>query len=150
VNTRAYRTHANYANGRINGWVSSQELMLQSSDTAQLTSLVGELQERLLVRAMTFNVSKAMRKKIEDELIGEAMEAFRRRAELVRKHMEDRSYRIVEVHVNTSFAGRYRPMVEADTSRMRAAASAVAQPAVQSGNRDIQVSVSGSVEFQLP
>ncbi len=101
--------------GSIRLWRGSQELVLESSDASALTGLVGELQERLQVQSFGFSVSPERRRKVEEELVVEALEAFQARAELVRKTFGASGYRLVEVHVGTGGGGPppVRPMMRA-------------------------------------
>lgn len=142
--TRSYSTYPMYKDGLIRGWRVRQELQLKSQDFTQLTELLGGLQDRLQILQMGFSPTPETRYKHQNELISEAMERFRERAGLIRKHMDDRDYRIVEINVNTSGFG-YRPlrMAEMETAKMDRST----MPAVEAGTSEVTVTVSGSVQF---
>ncbi len=143
VSTRAYQTYPDYRDGRVIGWRVSQEIIIKSENMAALGELVGELQERLQVRNMQFSASKKSRDTIEDELIDEAMEAFEHRAGIIKKHMGDQDYRVVNIHVNSN--NQVQPMMR---NRHRAMAMEMADaPAVEAGTSTVTVSVSGSIQF---
>lgn len=147
--TRGYTTSPIYgkatgSNSRIiSGWRVSQQLQLKTLEFPVLTELLGTLQQRLQIAQMGFSPTSDTRKKHQNELISEAMEAFKERVAIVQKGMDGRDYRIVELNVNTSGFG-YRPMAMADmaVSRMESAA-----PAVEGGTTEVTVTVSGSVQF---
>jgi len=131
--------------GSVRHWRGSQELVLESGDASALTGLVGELQERLQVQSLGFSVSPDRRRKIEEELVVEALEAFQARADLVRKTFGASSYRLVEVHVGTGGGGPppVRPMM-----RTMAADAEMMPPAVEGGTSEITASANGTIELQ--
>ncbi|NNE37891.1 MAG: SIMPL domain-containing protein [Gammaproteobacteria bacterium] len=147
INTRSYQTFPIYKNRLIVGWRATQELLLKSTDITELTDLVGELQERLQVRNMQFSPTRETRVRIENELISEAMEAFRQRADIIKQHMDEDEYRIVNLHVNTGNSG---PVMYRDAMVSRAATMDMAMemaPAVEAGTSKVIVTVSGSIQF---
>lgn len=141
--TRSYSTYPMYKDGLIRGWRARQELQLRSQEFAQLTELLGGLQDRLQIVQMGFGTTPETRRKHQNELISEAMEQFRERVAIIRKNMDDKDYRIVELNVNTSGFG-YRPMAVADMAMSKMERSA---PAVEGGTSEVTVTVSGSVQF---
>ena len=145
VKTRSYQTHPVYRDRTIVGWRASQELYLQSTDIPALTGLVGKLQERLQVRQMNFSPTRESRVRIENELIEEAMVAFRQRAGILKAHMDGKDYRVVNLHVNTGQSGPipYREMM---MSKSMAEDAAMA-PAVEAGTSKVIVTVTGSIQF---
>jgi predicted secreted protein len=145
ISTRSYQTYPLYRDKTIVGWRASQELQLKSVKISELTELVGKLQEKLQVRHMSFSPTRETRVKVENDLISEAMTAFRQRAEIIKGHMDNKNYRIVNIHVNTGQSGpiMYR---EAMMSTRAVMEDAVA-PAVEAGTSKVVVTVSGSVQF---
>ena len=144
VRTGSYRTYPVYNKEKIQRWRATQELILEGADFTELGSLIGQLQERLQVASINFSVSPARRAAVEDELIAQALDAFKQRAELVRKQLAAKGYRIVDVSINTG-GGQPVPIM------MRAAAmeaASVAPPAVEAGTSTLTVSVSGVIELQ--
>lgn len=144
IRSGSYRTYPVYNKEKIQRWRATQELLLDSSDFAELGNLIGQLQERLQVTSLNFSVSPARRAAVEDELIAQALDAFKQRAELVRKQLAAKGYRIVDVSINTG-GGQPVPIM------MRAAAmeaASVAPPALEAGTSIVTVSVGGVVELQ--
>jgi predicted secreted protein len=140
--TGSYRTFPLYDDRLIVGWRATQELELTSTSMARLTELTGRLQERLQVRDMQFRPTKATRDRFQEELMAEALAAFKRRAEIVSNHMPSRDYRIVELHVNAS-GGPQPVMYERAMMKMDAGGA----PAVEAGTSLLIVTVSGNVQF---
>ncbi len=141
--TLSYNTYPVYDKRTVVAWRATQQLELKSTNITALSEFVGDLQERLQVKNMSFSPTKETRKRYEDELIEEAMIAFKQRVELIKKHMDNKNVRIVNLHVNTG--GGYPGPVYAE-NRMLAMSSKSA-PAVEAGTSNITVTVSGSVQF---
>ena len=143
--TKGYRTWPLYdADNEITGWHAIQEIELAGSKMEELSGLVGKLQEKMQVREMSFSPTDATRRKIENELILEAMQAFRERIEIVRKMMDDKNYRIINLTINTD--GQPPPVFyeRALAASVKAESS---PPAVQAGTSRLIVTLNGSVQF---
>ncbi len=143
VRTGSYRTYPVYNKEKIQRWRATQELWLEGSDFAELGSLIGQLQERLQITSFIFSVSSARRAAVEDELIAQALDAFKQRAELVRKQLAAKGYRIVDVSINAG-GGQPVPMMRG----LAMEAASVAPPALEAGTSTLTVSVGGVVELQ--
>lgn len=141
--TGDYRTYPVYNKEKIQRWRATQELWLEGSDFAELGSLIGQLQERMQVTSISFSVSPARRAAVEDELITQALDAFKQRAELVRKQLAAKGYRIVDVSLNSG-GGQPVPMMRG----LAMEAASVAPPALEAGTSTVTVSVGGTIELQ--
>lgn len=142
--TTNYQTYPVYDKNKIRRWRGTQELRLEGTDFTELGSLVGQLQERLQVTSINFSLSPAQRAAAEDEMITQALEAFKQRAELVRKQLAAKGYRIVDVFIDT---GGAQPVMRR-AAAMDAAAEAVAPPALQGGTSILTVNVRAIIELQ--
>jgi predicted secreted protein len=139
-----YNTHPVYDDGKLRRWRASQELLLEGADTDAMTALVGTLQSRLQLQSFQFSVSDATRKKVQEELVVEALAAFQARAEVVRKSLGASGYAIDEISVDT---GDYAPPIihqRFETMKMDAATA----PAVEAGSSRVAVSVQGSIALE--
>lgn len=146
VKTGSYQTYPIYRNRLIVGWRASQELVLKSIEITSLTELVGDLQERLQVRQMNFSPTRETRERVENDLISEAMESFKQRAEIVGRHMDNDSYRIVNLNIDTGQSGPV--MYQAAMARSAVMDSSMEMaPAVEAGTSKVVVTVSGSIQF---
>ncbi len=145
VRTTNYQTYPVYDKSKIRRWRGTQELVLEGSDFTALSNLIGQLQERLQVTTINFSLSPMQRAAAEDELITQALEAFKQRAELVRKQLAAKGYRIVDVFIDT---GAAQPMPIVRRAGAMAAAEVVAPPAVQGGASTLTVTVRGVIELQ--
>ena len=142
TSTGNYTIHTAYQKSVFQHWVGQQSLILESSDIEALSTLIGHLQTRLQMKTVQFIVSPELRKNSEDKLISDALSAFKARALLIQKNMSAKSYKLVNVSVNTTPAG-YTPvmMTEMRTSSM------MPSPAMKSGTTELKVTVSGTIEL---
>lgn len=144
VKSGGYHTSPVYEKGTIRRWRASQDLILEGSDVAMVSGLIGKLQERLALRSISFTVSPARRRAIEDELIKEALAAFKARAEIVRTSLDARGWEIVRLSINTrGGAPPIRPAYA--EAQMRAS---VAPPALEAGSSTLSLSVNGTIELE--
>jgi predicted secreted protein len=141
VRSGSYQTSPLYKDGRIEGWRVSQELRLESGDFAAAARLIGRLQQTLVVRGMSLELSPDTRRAAEDSLINEAIAAFHGRAGVVRQAMKTAGYRVRSLDIQTS-GGFPRPFA------MARAAPAAAGPALEPGNSQVTVIVSGSIQLR--
>lgn len=147
VESGGYSTYPIHQDGKLRRWRASQDLVLESADIDAITTLVGELQSELQLRTIGFSISPERRRSVEDELIAEALAAFKERAEIVRKNLGARSYELVQVSINTS--GGQPPMhhrVEMDSGVM--SASRVAAPALEGGSSRMAVHIGATIELE--
>lgn len=147
VGTGSYRTYPVYKDNALQGWRAEQSLELEGRDSRALSRLVGELQSRLQVNGMSFSVSDEKRTAVENRLISQALDAFKARATIVVGNLKASGYRIVDINIGTASK---RPPVPYPVRAMAAPMSAESRVAAESGESDISVSVSGTIELTLP
>ena len=123
---------------------TSARTMIRTTVIPGLTALVGDLQQRLQVAQMRFTASKSLRDQHRDELTDEAMNAFRQRAETLRKHMGDAPFRIVELEI---LDGAQMPRVARSDFAMASAQADAPPPAVDAGTSKMTVTVTGTVQY---
>ena len=140
VRTGSYSTQPVHEDGRIRRWRARQELRLAGEDVDEVSALVGELQSRLVLESFRFHVSDTRRRRVEDELIEEALAAFRERADLVHRSLDFTAWRIDEISIETGQG--VVPMRRMAESRVAAA------PAVEAGTSRIQLTVRGTIVLE--
>ena len=128
------------------GWRGQQMLELESTDIESLSKLAGILQEKLKVKSMRFTVSDQQREAAENRLINAALNAFKERARIIRVNLEASGYRLVDVNVGTS---AQQPPIRYQ-ARMAMADAAESAVAVEGGESNIRVMVSGTIELVVP
>ena len=92
---------------------------------------------------MRFTVSDAHREAAENRLVEQALDAFKERARIVRVNLGAIGYRIVDINVGTSTA---HPPVRYQ-ARMATADVTESAVAVEGGESDIRVNISGTIEL---
>lgn len=142
--TKSYQTFPTYRKQVIISWRASQQIEIKGENIAELTELVGKLQEKLQVKQMSFNPTTENIVKFENELIEEAMQAFLARVEIVKKHMPAKNHRIINLNINT---GGYNPPVIYAQRNLMKSMEMASSPAVETGTSKVTVSVSGSVQY---
>jgi predicted secreted protein len=137
-----YSTFPIHEEGRLRRWNANQQLVLEGSDVAAMTALLGKLQTRLQLESFTFSVSEEQRNRVQQELVSEALAAFRARAALVAKGLDASGYSIDDVSIETGSQGHPMPRMEHSMMAMKDAA---APPAVEAGSSRVAVSVQGTI-----
>ena len=144
MQTLGYQTQPVYRNQRLDGWRVRQSLRLESIEPEQLAKMIEPLQERLRLQSVSYSISPKRQREAEDALLVDALAAFRARAELVRKELGAAAYRLVELRVDGGGGPQPMPRV-AMAMEMRAAST---PPALEPGTRDVQVTVTGTIELE--
>jgi predicted secreted protein len=147
VNTGSYQTWPITRKEVTTGWRGQQDLVLESGDTEALSRLVGQLQDKLQIKSMSFTVSDAKRAGVENRLIGAALDAFKDRAGIIGDNLKANGYRIVEISVNTTMQ---RPPLVRQARMATMSMEAGDAVAVEGGESDVSVSVNGTIELQIP
>ena len=147
--TLNYRTFPLYKEGKITSWRVEQGLRLESSSIAELASVTGELQSTLKVTEMKYRTSPDKRRKKENELIEDAIEAFEERATVVSAGLGKSNFRIIRIQIDAQGGQRYFPRQEVMATRAQLEQSSTA-PGVQAGNQVITVTANGEIEVFQP
>jgi len=142
--TGGYRTYPVYKNQLIDHWRATQELRIDSDNVDRITELVRVLQSRLQLQSVDFSISPALRERVENELIAEALGAFKDRAELVRENLGAGSYRIVHVGIGNGGTVPEPMQIRA----MAAMAESGLAPALEPGTSTVTVAVDGTLELR--
>lgn len=147
VSTGAYQTWPVTRKEVTSAWRGQQDLILESRVTEALSQLTGQLQEKLKIKSMSFSVSDEKRIAVENRLIDASLNAFKERARIVGDNLNARGYRIVDINVGTA---AQRPPVMYQARMASMAMEASDSVAVEGGESDVQVTVSGTIELQIP
>ena len=139
------QTYPVYANGNVlQGWRGRAEIRLESKDFEAASRLIGKLQAGMQLGNVVFSVSSEARRQAENELIAEAIAAFKLRADIVRRALAGRSYKIQRLNVSTGYSA---PPPRFGVARaMAAGAPEVAPPNLEGGVSMVTVTVGGAIE----
>lgn len=145
--TLDYRTNPVYNDRKIRAWQTRQSLRLESADNAALTRLLGQLQTRLAIESVGYEISPAVRRDVEQRLTAEAIEQFSARAGRIAQSFGRGGYRLVNLNINSQ--GGQRPPV-AFRGRAMSMQAEVADPSIAAGQQSIAVTLNGSIELSEP
>ena len=148
ASTGEYSTQPQYASTRIVGWRATQYLQLEGEDFGKVGALVSALQERLQVKGMQFQPTRATQLRVQEELTREALKAFSERARLIAASLNAKGYELVDVSVS---GGGVQPVYRARMGMvmMAEAADAPAPPvAVEGGTVTLTVSANGRIQLR--
>ena len=131
---------------QLQGWRGRSEIRLETRDFAAGSALIGKLQGFMQLAGVGFSVSPEARKTAENELVTEAIGAFRARAEIVQKAMAGKGFKIERINVS---GGQNSPPPRVMMSAARALADgAVTAPQAEGGASVLSVTVGGTIEVQ--
>lgn len=133
--------------GKITGWRGRAEVKLEGRDFREIGNLIGRLQQSMQLGGITFGVSPELRRQSQDELITEAIAAWRARGDLVRQSIGGRAVKIRRMSVTTGSGAGPRPMIAMRAADSSMTASAPA-PQFEAGTSQIQVNVQGTIEVE--
>lgn len=131
----------------IIAWRERGEILLESTDFASLSTLTGNLMGELNLGDMQFSLSPGSRRSTEDELIREAIEAFKARADIATRSLGGNGYKIVNLNLNSQFM---QPPIYRGAKMAMMADAESASPSVEGGQADVSVSADGVIEINLP
>lgn len=132
----------NDRNQKLTGWRGRAELRLDTRDFQAGAALIGRLQSTLQLSGMSFSVSAEARRAAENELITEAVAAFRIRADIVRQALGGRGYRVRNMAISSGGFTPPRPIM---ARAMSGSAQEVVAPQLEAGLSQVTVSVSGAI-----
>jgi predicted secreted protein len=136
----------NDRNGKVTGWRGRSEIRLESKDTRAMAALVGRLQATMQLSGVSFSVSPELRRQVENELINEAVAAFKSRADIATRAIGGRSFKIRRIGLNT---GGLQPLPRPMLARGMVAQSAeVSAPVFEAGTSVVNVVAAGTVEVE--
>lgn len=140
------RTYPVYGRDKkLSGWRGRVEIRLESKDVEAMAGLIGKLQSAMSLGGVSFSVSRETRLRVEDELIAEAVAAFRARAAIAVKALGGKGYKARRLALNTSGGSPSpRPMM----ASRGVASEAVAAPVFEAGVSVVGVVASGVVEVE--
>ncbi|AMA47066.1 SIMPL domain-containing protein [Pseudomonas monteilii] len=134
---------------KITGWRERGELRLESADFPALSKLTGELLQDLKMGGMDFSIAPATRKGNEDQLLKDAVAAFKARAQMATEALGGTGYKIVNMNLNSS--GYPQPYLRSAPMAMKAmAADSTATPDVEAGTSEVNMTAEGTIEVQVP
>ena len=87
---------------KLESWRGRAELRLESQDFKAAGELISLLQANLQLNGLHFSVAPATRRELENQLIEQAVQAFRQRADRIRTAWNAKSYKLVQMNLGTA------------------------------------------------
>lgn len=128
VRSGNYRTWPVQEQRRIVRWRAEQEMILEGEEPESLHRLIGALQDRLLLRGISYTVSPQQGRELEQALTAEALEAFKARADLVVEGLGAAGYDVVRLRINGGGMQPPVPMMMSRTMAMAEDAAVAGEP----------------------
>jgi predicted secreted protein len=114
----------------------------------KLSELLKNLQSSLALDSLSYTVSPAQREKVEESLTLQAIDSFRKRADLVTKQFGRKEYRLVEMKIESP--DRAAQPFSRHTRMMAMGGAAEAAPTIEAGSQTIRIEITGTIELQIP
>jgi len=147
VSTGQQRTYPRYdKNDKIIGWTGQASIDLKSTDFAATSQLIADLQETLVMDNINFGVSDDKKDALEQKLMTDASRSFQKQAKNLTRAWDARSYRVVNVSLNTG-SNYPRPMYSTMNMKAESADASVPSQSFESGNSTISVTANGTIEL---
>lgn len=148
VSTGQQSTYPRYdKNDKIIGWTGQANIDLKSTDFAATSQLIADLQSTMVMDNLNFGVSDSKKNTIEQRLMTEVSRAFQNQAKNLTRAWDARSYRVVNVNLNTNNNNYPRPMYNMVAAKVEMADASVPSQSFESGNSTISVTANGTIEL---
>ena len=148
VQSSGYRTDPVWQQSRIVGWRTRGSIQVIAQPSEGFNRLVGELATKLNLESVSYWLSRDAQLATERELIGEAVAAFRAKAESATKALGFRVFAVRQVSVDGAGPVHPVPVPRMTMSRAAAAEGAPASLPGAEGTTTVTVTVSGSVALE--
>jgi len=129
---------------QLQGWRGRGEIRVESKDFEAASGLIGKLQSGMQLGRIQFTVSPESRRAAENELITEAIAAFKSRAEIVKTALGGRGYKLQNLNVSS---GHNVPQPRLAIARAAPTAQEMTPPSLEAGISVITVNANGTIEI---
>lgn len=131
VETGRYHVYDERQPNRPRRWVGTQTLILIAAEATPVLALVGQLQaDGLLVSSLSYELSPELRRRVERELIPDAVKRMREKIDVLAQAMDLKTVRYIEIKLRDGGGAqvmRAMPMM-AQASTERVAPPPTAEP----------------------
>lgn len=137
-----------YSRGNaLQGWRGRAEIRIESRDFEAASALIGKLQSGMQLAGVGFSMAPETRRAAENELITEAIAAFKARAEIAKAALGGRSYKLQRVSVATGHPPPRTPYAVQQRA-MATPQQEVTAPDFEGGVSQITVTARGTIEVE--
>lgn len=132
---------------RLESWRGRAEVRLESQDFKAAGELISQLQATLQLNGLNFSVAPGTRRELENQLIEQAVQAFRQRADRIRQAWNAKSYKLVQMNLGTAGQPVPPPVYAMRAAKMEMSADVPAAE-YSGGESRLSVQVSGAIELE--
>ena len=132
---------------KLDGWRGRAEVQVSSKDFKAAGELISQLQAKLQLNILNFTVAPETRRELENQLMSEAVAAFRQRADKIKTAWNAKGYKLVQMNLGTTNNSPPQPMYMVRAAKMEMADAAPAAD-YAGGQSRLNVMVSGSIELE--
>jgi predicted secreted protein len=132
---------------RLIGWRGRADVRVESRNFQAIAQLAAKLQPAMQLGGIEFSISPEERRKVESELITEAVDAFRARALIAQRALGGNAYRIRRITLDGGGTPPPRPFVAARAAPAGMAAEAP-PPVFEGGETRVQMTATGLIEVE--
>lgn len=129
-------------------WRGRASIVLSSQDFKQTSELIGQLQGKMQLQGISFDVSEALRNKVESELYVEASKSFQQRAQVLLSPWSASRYELINLHFNSSDQFSQPMYAAADAAVSTFKMARVESQELQAGKSEVRVVASGTIQLQ--
>lgn len=142
-NRYSYPSQPAGRSGRV--WEDSAVLRVSGSDFQALGKLIAESSSEATIDGIGFSLKPESRRQIEESLAVEALQNFRKRADLLSRSMSGSGYRVVEVSLQQNDYALASPMMARAAAYEKAGSP---EPVFDNpGNSVVQQTVNGTIQY---
>lgn len=133
---------------RIKAWREQAELRLHSTHFSELSQATARLLGPLKIQSMQFSLADSTRQQTEDQLLREAVAAFRSRAKLLTEALGGHDYQVVSLAIGGGDLPAPMPLYNAKAASMAAPPAPAAE--IEAGRSEVQMRAEGIIEVRMP
>lgn len=130
---------------KIITWRERAELRLESTHFAQLSTLTGSLLQNMNMGSMRFSIAESTQQSHENQLMEQAIGAFKERAQVAVRALGGKDYKLV--NLNLSSQGGYQPPMYSRAVMMSAPAADAVTPEIEGGSSQLKLVANGEIEI---
>ncbi len=146
VESAGYRTDPVWKDAQIVSWRAHGAIRITATPSEEFNKLIGQLSSQLNVESVTHFLSRDAQLAVEQELIDEAVAAYRAKAQTAAQALGYRNWTIRSVSLNDSGPGQPQPLPRMMMARS-ASVDAAPMP-ISEGRTTVSVSVGGTVVLE--
>lgn len=127
-------------------WQDHATITVVSTDFNTLEKFIAQVQKDAAVQSLSFYPSRKIQRQLEDELIHQAIQSFRTKAQSITQALGKKQYEIVQININQQH-NHHAPMMYRSKAIMASSVDA-ATPDTEAGEQHIQLDISGSIQVK--